>query len=143
MCGQHNVRSTARDNTGRNTHKQHTPSTRIYMGWGISHDNYFISWIYVNRSQTYMCRVDMSVRFMSTHVVNTLSFRLYMSHFPTGLVSSKRKIVAMTFAPTYVIKISDTVELEGRDSTDDATATDQSQVTMYKYSEFTVRLGRR
>ena len=44
----------------------------------------------------------MSVRFMSTHVVNTLSFRLYMSHFPTGLVSSKKKIVAMTFAPTFI-----------------------------------------
>ena len=47
----------------------------------------------------------MSVRFMSTHVVNTLSFRLYMSHFPTGLVSSKKKIVAMTFAPTFIIII--------------------------------------
>ena len=29
-----------------------------YMGWGISHGNYFISWIYVNGSQTYMCRVE-------------------------------------------------------------------------------------
>ena len=28
------------------------------MGWGISHGNYFISWIYVNGSQTYMCRVE-------------------------------------------------------------------------------------
>ena len=36
------------------------------------------------------------------HVINTLSFRLYMSHFPTGLVSSKQKIVAMTYAPTHV-----------------------------------------
>ena len=25
-----------------------------------------------------------------------------MSHFPTGLVSSKTKVVAMTFAPTYI-----------------------------------------
>ena len=74
------------------------------MGWDISHGNYFISWIYVNGSQTYMCRVDMSVRFMSTHVINTLSFRLYMSHFPTGLVSSKKKkLVAMTFAPTFIL----------------------------------------
>ena len=30
----------------------------FYMGWGISHGNYFISWIYVNGSQTYMCRVE-------------------------------------------------------------------------------------
>ena len=29
-----------------------------YEGWGISHGNYFISWIYVNGSQTYMCRVE-------------------------------------------------------------------------------------
>ena len=32
----------------------------------------------------------MSAGIMSTHGVNTLSFRLYMSHFPTGLVSSKK-----------------------------------------------------
>ena len=44
----------------------------------------------------------MSEGIVSTHVVNTLSFRLYMSHFPTGLVSSKKKLVAMTFAPTYI-----------------------------------------
>ena len=31
----------------------------------------------------------MSAGIVSTHVVNTLSFRLYKSHFPTGLVSSK------------------------------------------------------
>ena len=37
----------------------------------------------------------MSAGIVSTHVVNSLSFRLYMSHFPTGLVS-------MTFAPTYI-----------------------------------------
>ena len=29
-----------------------------YGGWGISHGNYFISWIYMNGSQTYMCRVE-------------------------------------------------------------------------------------
>ena len=29
-----------------------------YMGWGLSHGNYFISWIYVNGSQTYMCCVE-------------------------------------------------------------------------------------
>ena len=46
----------------------------------------------------------MSADIVSTHVVNTLSFRLYMSHFPTELVSSKNKIVAMTFAPTYIFK---------------------------------------
>ena len=34
----------------------------------------------------------MSAGIVYTHVVNTLSFRLYMSHFPTGLVSSKKKI---------------------------------------------------
>ena len=33
----------------------------------------------------------MSAGIVSTHVVNTLSFCLYMSHFPTGLVSSKKK----------------------------------------------------
>ena len=44
----------------------------------------------------------MSAGIVSTYVVNTLSFRLYMSHFPTGLVSSKKKIVAMTFVPTYI-----------------------------------------
>ena len=44
----------------------------------------------------------MSAGIVSTHVVNTLSFRLYMSHFLAGLVSSKTKIVAMTFAPTYI-----------------------------------------
>ena len=44
----------------------------------------------------------MSAGIVSTHVVNTLSFRLYMSHFPTGLLSSKKQIVAMTFAPTYI-----------------------------------------
>ena len=32
----------------------------------------------------------MSAGIVSTHVVNTLSFRLYMSHFPTGLVLSKK-----------------------------------------------------
>ena len=44
----------------------------------------------------------MSAGIVSTHVVNTLSFRLYMSHFPTGQLSSKKTIVAMTFAPTYI-----------------------------------------
>ena len=75
----------------------------IDMGWGISHGNYFISWIYVNGSQTYMS-CGMSAGIVSTHVVNTLSFRLYMSHFPTGLVSRK-KIVAMTFAATYICTV--------------------------------------
>ena len=44
---------------------------------------------------------DMSVRFMSTHVVNILSFRLYMSHFPTRLVSSKKKNSFHDFCPTF------------------------------------------
>ena len=29
MCGQHNIRATAGDNTGQNTDKGHTPSPRI------------------------------------------------------------------------------------------------------------------
>ena len=29
MCGHHNVRATAEDNTGQNTDKGHTPSPRI------------------------------------------------------------------------------------------------------------------
>ena len=72
-----------------------------YMGWGISHGNYFISWICERITNVYVS-CGMSAGIVSTHVVITLSFRLYMSHFPTGLVSSKKKIVAMTFAPTYI-----------------------------------------
>ena len=29
ICGQKNVRTTARDNTGQNTYKEYTPSSRI------------------------------------------------------------------------------------------------------------------
>ena len=52
-----------------------------------------------------ICVVWNVCRHSVSHVVNTLSFRLYMSHFPTGLVSSKKKIVAMTFAPTYIFHL--------------------------------------
>ena len=42
----------------------------------------------------------MSVRFMSTHVVNTLSFVYVTFSHRSGIV--EKKIVAMTFAPTYI-----------------------------------------
>ncbi|PRD37063.1 UNVERIFIED_CONTAM: hypothetical protein NCL1_06748, partial [Trichonephila clavipes] len=36
---------------------------------------------------------------LSPHVVNTLSFRLYMSHFPTGLAFSREKNSCHDFCP--------------------------------------------
>ena len=59
------------------------------------------------------CRISAGI--VSTHVVNTLSFHMYMSHFPTGLVlSKKKKIVAMTFAPTYICSAEEFLELYGK-----------------------------
>ena len=44
----------------------------------------------------------MSVRFMSTHVVNTLSFVYVTFSHRSGIV--EKKIVAMTFAPTFICR---------------------------------------